>query len=236
METAVANEYLFVLCPPFSGSTVLWKLLGTSPAVSSHLVEGQVVDGVKEIMRDDPWNPDKLMPWAEIKAKWERAWDMSKPILLEKSPPNIVRAFEIEKHFAPAHFIAMVRNPYALCEGLQRRREMEAETAARRWVFHATHQMQNVTKLKRIIHFTYEELSDTPALIKKKILAFMPQLQNLDLTQSFEVHSVQGVGARPLHNFNHEKIARLSAADIRRINAVLKAHEHLVKFFGYQFI
>ncbi|NUO78887.1 hypothetical protein HUU05_02340 [candidate division KSB1 bacterium] len=232
----MANAYLFVLCPPFSGSTVLWKLLGTSPVVSSHSVEGQVVDGVKEIMRNDPWNPDKPMPWPEIKTKWERAWDMSKPILLEKSPPNIVRAFELEQHFAPAHFIAMVRNPYALCEGLQRRREMAVEMAASRWVVHATHQFNNITKLKRIVHFTYEELSDTPALIKEKILAFMPQLHDLDLTQSFEVHSVQGHGARQLYNFNHEKIARLSAAEIHRINAVLQAHERLMKFFGYQYI
>ncbi len=232
----MSNAYLFVLCPPFSGSTVLWKLLGTSPVVSSHSVEGQVVDGVKELMRNDPWNPNTRMPWAAIKAKWERAWDMSKPILLEKSPPNIMRAFELEQHFAPAHFIAMVRNPYALCEGLQRRRQMELATAARRWVVHVTHQFENITKLKRIVHFTYEELTDTPTRIKEKILTFMPQLQELDLTQSFEVHSVQGNEARPLHNFNDEKIARLSAADIQRINTVLQAHERLMKFFGYQYI
>ncbi len=28
-------SYLFVLCPPYSGSTLLWKLLSTSQNVSS---------------------------------------------------------------------------------------------------------------------------------------------------------------------------------------------------------
>jgi hypothetical protein len=46
------NKYLFVLSPPYSGSTVLWGLLATSPETSTHPSEGQMLDGVKHIIRD----------------------------------------------------------------------------------------------------------------------------------------------------------------------------------------
>ncbi len=114
------KKYLFVLCPPLSGSTLLWKLLQTSPSVTAHSKEGQFLDGVVEIMRKGAWNPEQKFPWNKIKHNWEEIWDMNKPVALEKSPPNILRAFEIEKVFCPASFIAMIRNPYAVCEGLRR--------------------------------------------------------------------------------------------------------------------
>ena len=91
------HKYLFVLSPPYCGSTVLWRLLHTSPAGSAHPKEGQMLDGVKHIMRDGAWDPEKKFPWAQIKARWEAVWDTNKAVLIEKSPPNIVRAFEIEK-------------------------------------------------------------------------------------------------------------------------------------------
>ena len=56
------KKFLFVLCPPYSGSTVLWRILGTSPQVSMLPKEGQFVDEVREIMRDEPYNADKKMP------------------------------------------------------------------------------------------------------------------------------------------------------------------------------
>ena len=136
--------YLFVLCPPYSGSTVLWKLLSTSPKVSALPREGQFLNTVKNIMRKNPWNPQRTFPWNVIKSKWEEVWDCSKPILLEKSPPNIIRAFEIEKVFSPAYFIAMIRNPYAFCEGFSRRNSTSMEDAAKFWVKCAEYQIKNI--------------------------------------------------------------------------------------------
>jgi len=95
------------------------------------------MDGVKEIMRAGPWNTEKRIPWPEIRATWEKSWDLTKPILVEKSPPNIARAFEIEAVFKPAYFVAMIRDPYALCESINRRLGHDVEAAARKWVMHA---------------------------------------------------------------------------------------------------
>jgi hypothetical protein len=56
------SSYLFVLCPPYSGSTLLWKLLSTSANVSSLPQEAQFLPELKDIMRDSPWKADRALP------------------------------------------------------------------------------------------------------------------------------------------------------------------------------
>ncbi|MGB1141093.1 MAG: hypothetical protein ACPG1A_09355, partial [Halioglobus sp.] len=58
--------YLFVLCPPYSGSTILWKLLATSSQVSSLPSEGQFLPELEPIMRDKPWVKEHRLPWDTI--------------------------------------------------------------------------------------------------------------------------------------------------------------------------
>ncbi|MBA2409742.1 MAG: sulfotransferase [Gammaproteobacteria bacterium] len=215
---------------------MLWRFLATSPAVSAMPVEGQMLDSLKHVMREDPWNPQKRLPWLAIKEQWEEVWDMSKPILLEKSPPNVARAFAIEKFFRPAYYIAMVRDPYAFCEGRRRRHPKNIELSAEFWVDCATYQLQNIKGLEKVIHFRYEDFTDRPVDIRNRILEFLPALQDLDVTQSFEARSIQGRGAKQIRNFNQEKIDRLTARDIKAVNSVLREHDHLMTYFGYEYL
>ncbi|MFW6065218.1 MAG: CmcI family methyltransferase [Planctomycetota bacterium] len=227
------NTYLFVLSPPFSGSTLLWKLLATSPHASALPREGQFLPEVRQWMAPNRWDPDKPLPWEQIKERWRRGWDTSKSILLEKSPAHIVRAEQIEQHFQPAFFIAMVRNPYALCQGLRRRQGRSGETAARMWVTWARYQMHNIRRLKRVISFTYEQLTEDPAETRSRILAFLPQLEDIDIDRPFEAESYLGRSARPIRNLNQAKIDMLPPDYIRRVNEVLRLNEDVMRFFGY---
>ena len=70
--------YLFVLCPPYSGSTLLWKLISTSINVSSLPLEGQYLPELETLMREQPWNRDHVLPWPQIKVVWETYWDTKK--------------------------------------------------------------------------------------------------------------------------------------------------------------
>ncbi len=228
------SSYLFVLCPPFCGSTVLWHLLATSPHVSALPDEGQFLKGVRRIMRNRPWDQNQQMPWPLIKKRWEESWDMTKPILLEKSPPNLVRAAEIQKHFEPCHFIAMIRNPYAFCEGFLRRQGRGAQFAAVTWIERAQQQIDNIDRLDRITHFTYEALTGDPPRIAQQILDFLPSLESLDCERSFKAKSVEGRKARPLVNMNAGKIARLTVKETQQIDSVLDKHEAIMSFFGYE--
>jgi hypothetical protein len=229
------HKYVFVLSLPYSGSTVLWRLLSTSPTASSHPVEGQTLPGVKQIVWERRWEPDHKLPWEDIKQKWEQAWDMTKPVLLEKSPPHIIRAFDIERVFLPAYFIVMIRDPYAFCEGVRRRDRVNVGSGAEFWARCATYQVRNIEGLKNVIYFKYEDFADDPASAKDQILDFIPELQHLDITASFDARSIKGRGHR-IRNFNREKINRLCAKDIRDINTVLKQNDHLMTFYGYEYL
>lgn len=230
------KTFLFVLCPPYSGSTVLWKILGTSPQVSMLPKEGQFLDEVTEVMRDEPYNIDKKMPWKKIRAAWELHWDPIKPIFLEKSPPNLVRAFEIEREFAPCYFISMIRNPYASCEGIYRRGHKTLEETAKFWVSCAMHQKTNIEGLKNITHFTYEELVEDTSLIRNNTLKFLPELKSLDINITPKIHSVFGREHRKITNLNHHKINNLNDQELSIINNVLEQHSGIMDFFGYKYI
>ena len=95
------------------------------------------------------------MPWNVIKEKWENAWDLEKPVLLEKSPAHLIRAFEIEQVFDGALFIVMIRDPYAFAEGRARRYKKTMQDNAEHWVRCARYQIKNIEGLKNTIHFTY---------------------------------------------------------------------------------
>lgn len=239
--------HLFVLSPPYSGSTVLAQLLATSPHVTDLPDEGQFVDGVSQWLRDRPWDTSVERPWPRIRERWEELWDPDKPVRLEKSPPNISRAEVLEREFAPAAFLLLVRDPYATCEGLERRRgnpPMDAvddtwsrgdalSWAAARWVEFARYQQHNLQVLGRTHLVTYEQLVADPAATADGIVAAFPELGTLTPDAEFESHSVRGRGTRELQDFNDEKLARLSQDDLDRITDVLEDHSDAVGF-GYR--
>lgn len=228
--------YLFVLCPPFSGSTVLWRLLATSPHVSALPDEGQFLESVEPLMRRRKGKGDRPRDWVLIKQKWEQVWDLSKHVLVEKSPPNLVRAFEIQKHFSPCRFVSMIRNPYAFCEGNHRRRGLGMEYAAGRWLFYAAHQRKNIEGLEHVLHFTYEQFTEDSKSICERILEFLPELERIDSEGTFKARSIHGRGDRPIENLNTLKINQLSAREISRINRVLDEQAPLLEYFGYDLI
>jgi hypothetical protein len=203
----------------------------------------------------DKWNADHKFPWATIKDEWSKIWDLEKPILLEKSPPNLLRAADIEQAFSPCWFIVMMRDPYALCEGLARRRnrrnrlfrtfshtppdgsnnrDYAMEFAANLWARFAAQQIKNIKGLERVLYFTYEELTENPASVMEKIVTFLPELDDLDATQKFRVHSVTGTDARELMNMNETKWQCLLKREIRIINTVLEKRQEDLRFLGYR--
>lgn len=228
-------KYLFVLSPPYSGSTVLWRMLATSPHVSAFEQEGQFLDSVRHVTKD-PWNLQKPIPWEFVKEKWEEVWDCTKPILLEKSPPNLAHAFEIERVFSPAYFIIINRNPYAFCEGRVRRLQGTMAQAAQFWVRCSRLQMKNLSELTNAIHFTYETFTESLGQISQQILEFVPELHTLDAQASFKAQAVTGYDARPITNLNQLKIDLLSNKDLAEINSVLSQHPDVMQFWGYDYV
>ena len=186
-------------------------------------------------MRQDPWDVEIKLPWEKIKDVWDRYWDQDKPLLVEKSPPNIIRTNAIAEHFSPVYFLLMVRNPYALCEGLIRRNNLKARDAAEFTVRCLKQQAENVEKLDNILCFTYEELVANPESISRKIQSFIPQIGELKYTQRFKVHSIDGRIERGIVDLNTKKIQNLSVNQLKQINSVLRENSNLMNYWGYEY-
>ena len=234
MTTKNRPRYLFVLCPPYSGSTLLWKLLTTSPNVSALPAEGQFLPELEPIMRDRPWRDELSLPWPHIKSVWQSYWDTSKPILVEKSPPHLIRAQQIANHFQPVSFIVMVRNPYAVCEGLIRRNQWTAIEAAEHTLRCLQAQQKNVQQLPGLLKLTYESLTRNPAAESQRMIGFLPELESLDIQASFKIHSIDGTLDRSIVDLNPRKIAALSIDQIGDINSVLRQDMEALESWGYK--
>lgn len=239
------NKFVFLLASSLSGTSMIKELFETSEAVSTFLYqgkfrtgEGQFLDRTQNILGvDNRWNPDLKFDWQLIKKIFIDYWDLEKPILFEKSPPNLLRAEEIEKVFIPAYFLISIRNPYAQIEGLCRRKWFPSPTAAAEyWVKCAKYQIKNLSTLKNKIFFTYEDLTDNTDQVLKKIKKFLPELGTLNKEKVFKSHNITGRPIQGIVNLNSQKIKLLTAETIKKINQVLSLNEDLLKYFGYNLL
>jgi hypothetical protein len=201
--------------------------------VSSLPLEGQFLPELKGVMREKPWDTSHQLPWPLIKEAWESHWDKSKPILLEKSPPNIIRTREILTHFQPVKFVLMVRNPYAQTEGLMRRNNWTAKRAANFSMMCLRTQLDNSRTLDDVLVLTYESLAQNPASACEKLIAFIPGLNDIDPNANFEVHSIDGTLDRPITDLNARKIATLSTDDLSAMNEVFEQHRETIAAWDY---
>ncbi len=233
-------KYLFILSPPYCGSTMLNQLISSSKNVSCNnnlgTREGQLLPGVKHFMfQKDRWNPEVKYPWNKVKKVWTKYWDYSKPIFLDKSIPNIMRVDEIEKVFTPIKFICLVRNPYAQVEGIMRRNYQDAKSAAEFAIKCLKYQSKNKLR-ENCLFFTYEDLCENGENVLKKMIRFVPELSDMNINLEFTSHNFKENKKMKITNLNSEKISKISDKDLSIINTIFISEKALLKSFNYKII
>lgn len=166
--------------------------------------------------------------------------DRSRSIFVEKSPPNAARTRWLQRHFENAHFIGMVRNGYAVAEGIRRKAEPHhlkdgwpIELAARQWNRSNEVLLEDADRLDRMLWVRYEDLTADVATEVRRIANFLgldgSGTQAMDLDKAWSIHERD----EPIRNLNHHSIARLSAADIEIITSEA---EPMLRHFDYPLI
>ena len=181
------------------------------------------------------WDPTLDFDWEYIMKEWNKYWDLSKTILLEKSPPNIIRATSINKTFPNSYFVIFFRNPYAHCESLIRRNASNPAKAAGFTIKCLKFQKQNLLASLNSMKLSYEELTNSPDCFKKRIIEFLPELKNLDVKKEFKAHNFKNKNL-PIIDLNTEKINKLSQFEIDKINEVFRDNIDLLEYFNYELI
>lgn len=236
------SSYLFILSPPLTGSTMIVDILSSSKNLSVNnyhgTKEGQTLPEVRKMMFESAnrWDENKDFDWNYIKRIWLKYWDRTKPILLEKSPANILRVKSIEKTFKPCKFIISYRNPYAQCESIIRRGNQTAEYAANFAVLCLKHQKKNIENYKdKSIVICYEDITENPEKFKGELIKFMPDLGDISVNRRINAHNQSGTPIR-IKNLNENKIKSLTQSQLETINHIFTKNEHLINYFGYQII
>jgi hypothetical protein len=105
--------------------------------------------------------------------EWSRYWDLSKPYLLEKSPPNLIRTRFLQAMFPPSYFIVLMRHPIAVAYATQKWSKSSLESLVRHWI--TCHDIFNRDRvhLKNVFVIKYEELVSQPERTLTSICTFL---------------------------------------------------------------
>jgi hypothetical protein len=236
------NHFLFILSPPFCGSTLLNEIISTSKLVSVNnnlgTREGQKLPTVKRIMFDheNRWDDELRFNYSFIKQEWMKYWDLTKPILLEKSPPNIRHTQDIIKNFTNPYFIIFYRNPYAHCESLMRRNQIGVISAAKFALKCLKYQKENILFLENKTIISYEELTDDTLIVKSKIDGIFEDYNlNVNIENKFKAHNYLKENMK-IRKLNKQKIEKISKDNIKIMNTIFIKEIELINFFGYELI
>lgn len=222
-----------------SGTTPLARCLASHPQVSGfsgtgvHEDEGQHLQSVYPAARQyggpgrfafDPAAHLTEESWlagdtarAALLGAWRPHWDTDRPVLVEKSPPNLVMTRFLQATFPEARFVIVVRHPVVVTLSTRKwARRMPLSRLAEHW-FHA-HDMflGDAPALRRLHVVKYEDLVAKP----EPTLAGVADFLELDgpipagTLQSHRSSSYEQQwadwerSARPWHRLAHRRLVR----------------------------
>jgi hypothetical protein len=243
------DKWVFLVGCYNSGTTLLRKMLGSHPLVSALPVEGQYLTdqfpsdheiGLSRmwVLREDLYrlNENTLGPDpTRIQREWGMRLNQSRPIFLEQTPANAARTRWLQEHFQNAYFIGIVRNGYAVAEGIVRKAKpvhlkqgWSIEQAAYQWARSNEILCEDASHLEHFIWCKYEDLAENTEEEIQRILKFLEisEFGGVDLSKKWTVHERE----HEIKNLNNESIERLTQEQIDAISLVTKT---MLLKFGY---
>ncbi len=124
--------------------------------------------------------------------EWSKYWDLNKPYLLEKSPPNVIRTRFLQAIFPKSYFIILVRHPLAVTYATwawYRKYRLHTRSFARileHWLVCHELFLEDSKYLNNVILLKYEQFVASPNVWMDKINSFL-HLESHETNQ--KVHS-----------------------------------------------
>ena len=220
----IPDEYIFLMVPNNSGSTLLSNILLTSKNIDSTTpLEAQFnPDFIGP--RPDQFNVSGLFTKKENIFRNESLYDwehnkkevffsrLAKPLLIEKSPSNLCRADMYYKHFKNIKYLIMDRNPLAMAEGVMRQFKHSAKDAISHAVRCKEINSEILNTYKDIsLYITYEELVNETQETLNKIKQFIPMAGEIFVPKHL---TIKGKKYNGLINKNEEQISKISVKDL----------------------
>ena len=246
-----SNRVVFVCGLHRSGTTPLARVLAAHPQVSGFSGTGVKEDegqhlqdvyppareygGAGRFARDPRAHLTESSPLvtpenaSRLWEQWARHWDLSRPVLLEKSPPNLVRMRFLQALFPEASFLVVVRHPIVVALSTSRwRRATSVESLVEHWLIAHEHLVADAPFVRRLHAVAYEELVARPKEVLQGVGEFL-QLEG----------PVPHDGLSATRSDRYERRwAQLRASRMpwqrRTISRMRRQYEHRLLQFGYE--
>lgn len=110
-----------------------------------------------------------LRLWRE----WSEFWDLNCSVLLEKSPPNLIRYRFLQAMFPGAYFITVVRHPVAVAFATQKWSKTRIGSLIEHWLKCHELWLEDSKLIGRQYAFKYEDFVISPQSILDTLFAFL---------------------------------------------------------------
>jgi hypothetical protein len=179
-----------------SGTTLVSRLLGRHPQVSGFQGTGAKEDEGQHLQSVyQPANvlggegrfgfqpgahlveapPERARPEAaKLFGQWSRHWDLGRPVLVEKSPPNLVRMRYLQSLFPHARFVVIMRHPVEVALASRKRvRSATLWPLLRHWFVCHDIFAADAPAITRLLVLRYEDLVAEPQRTLDGLLGFV---------------------------------------------------------------
>ncbi|MFW5927965.1 MAG: sulfotransferase family protein [Thermoplasmatota archaeon] len=231
------EKWCFIVGCTNSGNTLFQELLSHHPDIGTMPGEGEFYTDQFKRARDlnlgrgyaldkDKFYLDeksgKEIDLEKLKRQWGAKFDdPSKPVLLEKTPANTVRVRWLQEHFKDPHFIGIVRNGYAVAEGIRRKRGFPLDIASKQWLKSNRILLEDFKRLNKTMIIKYENLAENTKETLIDVAEFIGlDTENFDIEdlmdRSYSIHEKDS----SIKNMNHRSFKSLSSDDFRLIRQI----------------
>ena len=197
----------------------------------------------------DRWNSQMPINDKSIRSVWLNQYQTinslvgSIDVVIEKSPPNMVRLEKLLSIFKSTVVIANNRNPYANASSIPYRtmqpermsvaeRSKAFKRLASNWL-QLSKVILDLTSRLNIPLVTYEHFCEDPSIAIKQL----PMSE--DFKASVNIHAtlkVKDYDSQKIVNQNPRQLERLTASDIEAVSSILSTHEDLLSCFDYEIL
>jgi hypothetical protein len=196
MVSVTTSRLLFVGGLHRSGTTLLGRALAEHPLVSGFEETGVPADegqhlqsvypparvyggpGLFAFAAEAHLTEDSPLVSAESRqrllADWSRHWDLEKAVLVEKSPPNLIRTRFLQALFPDASFVVVTRHPIPVAYATAKWRRGESlRTLLRHWVVAHEIYRDDRQRVDRLHEVRFEDFVRDPNAVLGRAYAFL---------------------------------------------------------------
>lgn len=141
---------------------------------------------------------------SKIINEWSKYWNLNKPILIEKSPPNIIHTRYLQELVNDSYFIIIIRHPIAVSLATKKWNNQSIDKHIDHWLH--VHQIlfNDLKKIKKYLILKYEELNIDS--FENKISMFLKEKISLDSNILQNINSMKVSNKEYFKNFIPDNI------------------------------